>query len=269
MTTELKEKTVSNLSEYMGFVEQQDSTRWYRGCGDILHKLVPSLYRHPEGRNSDSLLKLESSIIKRFKQRSMPYLDAPLRENDDLSSLFLMQHFGIPTRLLDWTENPYVALYFALTDARYRKLKKGSQYQVDVAVWSLDPDKWNGKALDFDPSPGVISPPDEELLNGYLPTESVGHRKPEPVALYGIYNSQRIVAQRGVFTLFGTSIKPMEQSYKENDYPQDCLLKLKIEKSNIRAMLDALVKIGFTDSVVYPDLPGLAKELKRYFGFWV
>lgn len=268
MPTELKETVVGTLGEYMNFVEQQ-GTRWYRGCGDASYKLIPSLYRHPQGKTSASLLELESSIIKRFKQRSMPYLSAPLRENDDLSSLFLMQHFGIPTRLLDWTENPYIALYFALAGARYKRRKTGSQYQVDVTIWSLDPDVWNGKALDFDPSPGVISPPDEDLLNGYLPTESVGHRKPEPVALYGVYNSQRIVAQRGVFTLFGTSVKPMEQSYKDNDYPQNCLLKLKIEKSNIGNMLSALVKIGFTDSVVYPDLTGLAKEIKRYFGFWV
>ena len=199
----------------------------------------------------------------------MPYLSNPLKEDEDLNSLFLMQHFGVPTRLLDWTENPYIALYFALTGAHYEKNESQANYTTDAAIWMLDPNQWNGKALGFDPPPGVVSPPDNELLNGYLPSSSTKRRKPEPVALYGVHNSPRIVAQRGVFTLFGTNVKPMEQSYVDNDYPQDCLVKIGIDKNCIRDMLYALVKIGFTDSVVFPDLPGLSKEIKRQFGYWV
>ncbi len=261
---------ISTLSDYMRFLEQQTDIRWYRGCSDASYELTPSLYRHPQLINDASkLFEQEFNILKRFKQRSVPYIGSVLNYSDSLSILFIMQHYRVPTRLLDWTENPHIALYFALTDAKYQKSADGPQYEKDVAVWVLDPVKWNQKALDVEPSPGVISPPDEELLNGYLPGETTKYRKPEPVALFGVYNSPRIVSQRGVFTLFGTSTKPMEKSYIDNAYPQDSLIKLIIKKENIKDMLDALTRIGITDSVVFPDLEGLAKELKRHFGYWV
>jgi len=262
-------KDIESLSGYMAFVEKQTETRWYRGCGDASYELMPSLYRHPQLIDASSLFKHEFDILKRFRQRSIPYIGSTLADNDDLSTLFIMQHFGVPTRLLDWTENPYIALYFALTDAKSLRTPKGPEYQDDVTIWVLDPIAWNGKALDVDPTPGIISPPEEDLLNGYLPSGSPKHRKPDPIALYGVYNSPRIVAQRGVFTLFGANIKPMEQLYVNNNYPQDCLLKLIIQKQYIKEMLEALIRIGITDSVIFPDLQGLAKELKRFFGFWV
>jgi hypothetical protein len=268
MPPTLTEQEITSITDYMQFVEKQTAVRWYRGSGNAEYELKPSLYRHPTLNDAASLFKQEFEILKRFKQRSIPYLSSPLRENDDLSSLFLMQHIGVPTRLLDWTENPYIALYFALSDAPYDKTAGGPQYNKDAAIWVLDPVAWNGKALDFDPSPGIISPPEEEILNGYEPGMNVKYRKPEPIALLGLHNSQRIVAQRGVFTLFGANVKPMEVAYIDSNYPQDCLIKLRIDKDRIRILLEALLRIGLSDSVVYPDLLGLSKEIKREFGYW-
>ena len=266
--TSITVKPISTLKEYTEFFEQITQPRWFRGCceGD---DLTPSLYRHPINNDPDSLFKQEMAILKRFKQRSIPYIGNSYANEDDLNLLFIMQHFGVPTRLLDWTESPYIALYFALTGARYKKTTGGiPDYDTNVHIWVLDPITWNGKALDLAPPPGIISPPDNDLLNGYLPG-SMPYRKPEPVALYGIYNNPRIVVQRGVFTLFGANTKPMEVTYVENNYPQDSLLKMTIAKNHVGDMLNALSRIGITDSVVFPDLPGLAKELKRQFGYWV
>ena len=266
MTT-LSTKEIETLRDYTEFVEQLTDTRWYRGCAQC-HDLKPSLYRHPVIKDSEELLKLESEILKRFRQRCTPYLTATMNTDDDLNAMFIMQHFRVPTRLLDWTENPHIALYFALNDSSYKESSGNLEYKDDVCIWVLDPVAWNNKALDVSPPPGILYSQNKEYLNGYLPTIASTSRKPDPVALYGIFNNPRIVVQRGVFTLFGSKVEPMERIYRQH-YPKDCLYKLIIKKQNVGNMLKSLVRIGITDSTIFPDLEGLARELRREFDYLV
>lgn len=274
MPTQLEAKPIKTLVEFTTFVEGQEGSRWYRGSGDSEeYKLVPTLFRHPRLTDPDKLLVYEADIIKRFKQRSMPYLNRPLRDDGNWDLLFLMQHSGVPTRLLDWTENPYIGLYFALTAAKYDKTPKGARYRKDAAVWVLDPIKWNTKALEgYSDPPTTLTPEDDVVRNGYKPGEGAtggSSRRSDPVAIYGSYNSARIVAQRGVFTMFGTSTQPMEEIYEQKNFPQDCLLKLNIPRDAIENLLEKLIGVGITDSVVFPELEGLAREIKRQFKYWV
>lgn len=261
-TTEIK-----SLKEYTEFVEQLTDTRWYRGCASC-HDLKPSLYRHPVVKDLNPLLAIESDILRRFRQRCTPYLGANMSVDKDLNAMFIMQHFRVPTRLLDWTENPYIALYFALNDSKLKETSGDREYTTDVCVWVLDPVAWNNKALDFSPPPGIIYSQNDEYLSGYLPTISSASRKPDPVALYGIFNNPRIVVQRGVFTLFGAKVEPMERIYRQH-YPPDSLRRLIIKKQSVGAMLSSLTRIGVTDSTIFPDLEGLARELRREFGYLV
>lgn len=267
MTT-LRKQEITSLRDYTEFVLQLTDIRWYRGCA-ASSDLTPSLHRHPVKKDAESLLRLETDILMRFKQRSAPYVTANMRIDNDLDALFIMQHFRVPTRLLDWTENPYIALYFALNDSTYKESNGTLAYTTDVCVWLLDPIVWNNTSLNTEPPPGIIYSLDNELLNAYMPTDTLKNRRPHPVALYGIYNNPRIVVQRGVFTLFGSSTQPMEKIYVRNHYPQDCLLKLTIKKQNVGDMLNSLTRLGVKDSTIFPDLEGLAKELKREFGFLV
>ena len=136
-----------NLSEYMQRVESvQQSTGapiWFRGVGLSTYHLIPSLYRHPTKSDITELIELEGSLLARFRHRSIPYQTRPLSDSWEL--LFMMQHFGVPTRLLDWSENPFVALYFAITDAE-GKVSAGT-FKTDAAVWILNTNLWNGKVL--------------------------------------------------------------------------------------------------------------------------
>lgn len=266
MTTTLTTKEIVSLQEYTQFIEQLTDIRWYRGCA-VDCDLKPSLYRHPTITEPEAFLKQEMDILLRFKQRSTPHVTANMRMDKDLDALFIMQHFGVPTRLLDWTENPFIALYFAVNDADYEESNGILEYKSDVCVWVLDPKAWNNKSLDLDPPPGIIYSLDSTLLHGYMPTSTLSNRKPYPIALYGLYNNPRIVVQKGVFTLFGTISQPMEQVYISHSYPQDCLLNLTIKKEHVGDMLNSLIRIGITDSTIFPDLDGLAKELKREFGY--
>jgi hypothetical protein len=72
---------------------------WYRGCGKSSYQLLPSLYRPKPEKKAAELALLEQELMTRFRQRSIPFHGRNL--SDPWNALFFMQHYGIPTRLLD------------------------------------------------------------------------------------------------------------------------------------------------------------------------
>ena len=266
----VREERPSSLLEYLALVEQQQKKApqsvWYRGCGSSQFRLLPSLYRHRNATSPESLASLERELMTRFRQRSIPYHSRVL--TDDWDTLFFMQHYGVPTRLLDWTENPLIALHFALMTANQKPGKRGrTLYTSEAVVWMLDPVSWNRTALRHVSFEGGVLTPDDDALKGYRPTPKFAGMHNEPVALYGAHNSARIVAQQGVFTIFGREAKPMEEVFSAEPFPNECLVKVTIKKSVIDSMRKSLLSHGITESVVFPDLEGLAREIKRVFGF--
>ena len=262
---------IKSLDQFASLIESLNSNKkdvfFYRGCGNHKYELLPSLYRHKEKKTIQEVIKLEQKILDRFKHRSIPYLSQPVLNEADWQYLFLMQHYGVPTRLLDWSENPYIALFFALTLADYNYNKK--KYKSDASFWILNATQWNKKVIDKDTYDGEILTHSNILLKGYSPMIACEQLNKNPVAIYGEYNSQRIVAQRGAFTIFGSDLSPMEKVKRKEKFPNDILSKYLIKKDFIPELLNSLLVIGFTDSVIFPDLEGLSKEIKRLYKFEV
>lgn len=263
MATPLTSPAVNTLTEFTKLIEERlaasKGVLWHRGCADFdNHFLLPGLYRHPDITGIKELLELERKMLSHFAQRSIPFVDRQM--NEDWERLFLMQHFLIPTRLLDWTENPFIALYFALTSS-----PKGAGN--DSALWVLDPAAWNVRSLDHMGFDGGILSADDERVAYLKPGAELRTMNSDPLAIYGFHNSARIVAQRGVFTIFGKDTQRMEDVYCQKDYPNDCLIKVRLPGDKKEALLTSLFRMGFTHSVIFPDLEGLAKETKNFFGF--
>lgn len=266
----LHEKKLTSFIDFVkvvGLLQTQSKVLWYRGCGNYKYSLTPSLYRHKKKITISELSNLENDLMTRFRQTSVPFHSKPLV--DEWETLFFMQHYGIPTRLLDWTENPFIALFFAVMSAKKRIDKMGKmRYDSPVSVWILDPIKWNQHALKHVSFKGGILTTKEEESKSYRPIlDASGISDNLPVALYGVHNSPRIVAQRGVFMIFGQSKLPMEKIYTKYTFPKNCLYKITFDKSLIQKVKSSILNHGITESVVFPELDGLSREIKRIFEF--
>lgn len=254
---------ISNLERYitlMAAASKSDGRRWFRGTRKSEYDLEPSLYRHPTVKDANALIELEWTLLSDFRHRAPPFTTSiPTK---DLEVLFLMQHFGVPTRLLDWSESPFVALFFALENAR---LKDADAH--DASVWILDPIGLNALAADLREGSNQVYGAYSDELGGYQPRPE-GRKVNErlPSALYGIHNSPRIVAQRGTFVIFGKDTTPMNKHPKLTG-PEGIIRRIDIDKTAKREMFAALTQMGVSDSVIYPDLDGLGREIKNHRGF--
>lgn len=252
----------TSLAEYIEVVEslQRDSkgALWYRGASKLSHQLQPSLYRKRTNPAAflNNLSQLEAQLVARFRDRSLPYHNRRL--DDGLETLFFMQHFGVPTRLLDWTANPFIGLFFALRTAERTERR---------AVWVLDPTEWNQAALRRTSYDGGPLDPANELLSGYRLVGDMSGLSQAPVAIFGAHNSPRIVAQQGTFVVFGSETSPMEKLYRNGTFPKSAMARIVFTGRAIDALRNSLFTHGITECAMFPDLEGLGRDLRRTFGF--
>jgi hypothetical protein len=224
---------------------------WFRGHGDTTWKLDPSQFRVTRrhgGIGADWYN--ESTLLSEFKYRAPFYLHSGLSPRDDWEWLFLMQHYGLPTRLLDWTESPLIALHFALRDNR------GSS---DASVWMLDPWWLNKQSLGEYDIPHAGDPRVSHWAPGK--TEPLGRL---PVAIKPIQASPRITAQRGFFTIHGTERLGLHQVADSAATKRE-LHELLVPNECVKAMRGDLVLAGISETTIFPELEGLCREMKEWF----
>lgn len=218
---------------------------WFRGQSSVAFSLVPGLYRF--GRRSID----EHAYRHEFRLRAFPFLSestyAPTTQWD---WYFLMQHYGLPTRLLDWSESSLVALYFAMqADTRV-------DTKVDAAVWMLDPWQLTHRVAG---KRDAVYAYDGTPVAPWLPRIWSRRRLPQaPIAIQPPANSRRLVAQRGMFTIHGASKRPI-QSYSSL---RGGLVKFIVPAAARTRVLRDLLTAGVTESVLFPSLDGLSREVK-------
>jgi hypothetical protein len=164
--TDLLFMEIRSLTDFVERVVGEPSNVMFRGVPRSDYKLIPSIGRRPD-IPKESLTAYEMWMFAEFKRRGLAMLDAVPRT--DWEWLFIAQHHGLPTRLLDWTKNPLVALYFAVE----------KQLDQDGAVYSIHPHQT------ISPGDDVDSPLTLKGAFAVLPS----HVTP------------RIVAQSGVFSI--------------------------------------------------------------------
>jgi len=216
---------------------------WFRGQGDITWRLVPSALRYRNESERSRALGLLSDF-KRFVELKLDRLPAP---DDELKWIQLAQHYGLPTRLLDWTRNAAIALYFACL----------SPADKDGAVYVLNPVDLN-REKDLE-RPRVFDPlSDYTVIEPYL---GLGggrtSRNMRTIAIHPIWNSERIMLQQGVFTLHGSP--PFVLHARE----APSLVHVRIEAGRKERLLEELERVGVNEMAIFPEPEHLCRYLRE------
>jgi len=212
---------------------------WFRGQTSSSWGLVPGLYRgsHDPQR--------ERELLRDFKSKSMQHLQQV--PNSNLEWLFVVQHFGMPTRLLDWTESYQMALFFAVRDSKTNF--------ADGVVWVLNPWALNSIALGQKSVPIASS----HELAPYDIDAKVNAEM--PVAVRPSYYTKRASAQKGVFTLHGTMRQGLDELTSDAPSGVVVLKKIIIASEAKKHIMKQLAIAGVGSASLFQDLDGLASEL--------
>lgn len=179
-------KSIKDLINALVKTVPQGEMIWFRGQADKTWLLNPSLSR------LNKSIDTELALIKRFKQNAIPL--AKMKPMSEWEWLFLMQHYGLPTRLLDWTESPLVGLYFAV---------ENTSNIEDGALWCLSPTKFNINANITELPYDIPFFGNDDVLENYLPQKIAAERVTElnPIAGIAMRENPRVFAQMGAFTI--------------------------------------------------------------------
>lgn len=225
----------------------------FRGQRKAEWTLLPSLYRHADAREN------ESNIYQIFTTKAkalMPHIVS------DWEILSHMQHYGVPTRLLDWSDSFGVALYFAISKQAIRKpedaavwilngyalsrlaTKKGSIYNIEAEDFPLYSEYFTDRASPLQ---------DENEIQKKWPFE-------RPVPIEAAWGHQRIIAQRGLFTVHGNCDKPIEEQIDSS-----MLRKVIVPQNAILYARQYLRLAGIDHYTIFPDLEGLSQCIKDMY----
>ncbi len=232
---------------------------WFRGQACESWDLKPQLYRRKKIK-LEEVLSDEEEFRLQFERRGLQLLSGERIPTTDFEWYFLMQHYGAPTRLLDWTDGALMGLYFAVAH-RFNNLDPDRK--KDAAVWVLDPD-WLNKATTTkkDDIEGVALP-DWDVAKKYLPEkfEDRKLRRKYPLAIDPTHVARRLAVQRSRFTLHGAAFDGLgEISSRKKD---SRLTKIVVARKSVKSIRKDLETCGISVTTLFPDLAGLGLELRR------
>jgi hypothetical protein len=266
MQTPWHEVRLNDFSELNFFTEQMqnrahlsiyDVTVIFRGQAKSIWTLKPTLLRsiqEPNNLKIGDVVDLEFKALENFKRRAHLFHKTSLIRDEDtiLDWWTLMQHYGAPTRTLDWTVSPYVALYYAVSE----------EFDADGAVWFLS--VWN------------LNEKMKQLYSKkYRPFKKEDYEKiardPNAQPVMHVYVrdilTDRMINQQGLFTVCHNVLEDHAyvignalSKYKDR---MDWLWKVVIPKEHKIRFLAKLHAMNITGASLFPGADGIGRYLNE------
>lgn len=238
---------VENLADFIAVISNTIRTQepfWFRGHAEVRCSLVPSALRFDRQSDREKALGLMADF-RRIAESKLP---RPPDGEADLKWAQIAQHFGLPTRLLDWTESATTALYFAC----FRE-------DADGMIFVLNPIDLN--RLSYPKKPRILDAQlDAEEIRRYLrmgPKRSATGRY--PLAVNPMWNSDRLILQKGVFTVHGGC-------FDLDGTGISSLVAIPILREHKKRLRMQLERIGVDEMTLFPELEHSCAHLKRKAG---
>lgn len=285
--------------------EKENAPIWFRGHTNKDYYLIPSLYRMLDQKSKFydiSMRDTLKSLTELFKAKAFnaPELIGD-KDRAETNCLISMQHYSVPTNILDWSTSAFVAMYFALENEINGKEVKPED-EANARIFLLNPIRMNiarealkssfaSRNKKIDIKFPILALSEDERFEEYLPAymdKNGGKEEEYPLAVYAPFVNQRIMAQRGTFVMFGldnsgmlipeenardykkSSLDKMQEAYKEMCADENkhmtykpFLTFVEISKAAKKEIAMCLKELGVGKANIYPELENISQELLK------
>lgn len=246
---------IRGISELLAVLDEElkhRSITWFRGHRDTSWDVIPTVLReYTEAEERD--------FTNRFRSRSGGRYSEAVGYWDCAKWLGLMQHYGLPTRLLDWSRSPLIAAYFALEKFIYDPEIKP---ETDACIWLLDPHVMNYDLVGSSVTPQIDAKMCEDFVwPAFAEPGPKNQRDPKhfdnAIAVMASEYDTRMFVQQGAFTVH--SRRAPLTSFEGHEA---WLKKLTVPASSIQSFAREVRLCGFRRGDIFPDLQNLSDEIK-------
>lgn len=238
---------VENLEDYIKISNElkQKTYTWFRGLSNKKYKLRASIFRK---QNS---LDYESNKMINFMLRAPSFSHSCPLDEEHMKWLPFMQHYELPTRLLDWTDSPLCALFFALSS---------NNNEDDSIIYSFNAMDWNTTFHNINVIPIIdknkdIFPTSKFASNAFIYNQD--NVELYPLAVVPIRKYDRMYNQQANFTIHDCGIDMYEL---RPDMFTKMIIPLKFKQNIMKEMYN----MGIDKTTYFPELTALAEVIKNF-----
>lgn len=256
----MKKILISNIDELIKTLNSFPNNFAYRGQSNENWGLKTSIERHIN--NTEKIKIFEDHSIDTFKNSLRIYSEKDHQPNSKLAWLAFMQHYGVPTRLLDFSTSPYIALYFAIESGSLSENECFSLFSIDYANLIK-----KSCAYVVSVNSNFRKYGDNFFSQCEVAFEEIIDKNSYDVLWFvdPKYLNSRMEKQGGTFLMSGSFNKTIDELLELDIYKDVSMTNILIPKNLFTNIYALLRKMNIGPKSIYGDLFGLAKHIQLEF----